>query len=205
MVNGRGCGKIDSLPPEFRAGTTLRSHDTRIKSSHRLFAERAVIIFLIYTTSEVLIKVIRREGINARRGVRRALEDDGKYFIKALLPRLSKGVHTSTPISANFVKRHVALCACRAENEQVRALKATARNKLINWQFGKTKGGTCDKSCSFLSSFETVRDAMFERRDCIPAHISLRNIYIRDEQISAMLMKICSTQCCKQGKSSSAK
>lgn len=166
-------------------------------------------LFHEYRTGGVLIKVIRREGINAGRDVRKALEDDGKYFIKALLPPPSKGekgVRTSAPISVNFMKRHVtvALYTFRAESEQVRALKATARKQAGKLAIGKTKGGTCDKSCSSLSSFETVRDATFERHDCIPAHISLRK-HIRDKQTSSMFMKIYSTQCYKRGKSSSAK
>ncbi|EGI64902.1 hypothetical protein G5I_06593 [Acromyrmex echinatior] len=43
----------------------------------------------------------------------------------------AKGVNTSASISANFAKHRVtvALYVCRAENEQVRALKATARKQ----------------------------------------------------------------------------
>lgn len=88
--------------------------------------------------------------------MRKTLEDDGKYFIKALLPSPSKGekgVRTSAPISVNFMKCHitVALYAFRAESEQVRALKATARKQAGNrkderWNVRQELQASCHRS-----------------------------------------------------------
>ncbi|KYQ57299.1 hypothetical protein ALC60_03821 [Trachymyrmex zeteki] len=52
----------------------------------------------------------------------------------------AKGMNTSASISVNFTKHRVTLYACRAENEQVRALKATARKQADKLAIRKDEG-----------------------------------------------------------------